>query len=182
MSVYVDGSHGSVGPAPRALAQGDHEAGSETAPTVDDAERDPPADIRSGTLTADLTEAWATRAAGGLHGRGIRRARPGHGDGLPTDQVSPIQPESPGYQAADAAPLVERCAAHLPADAVSIAEVTGWRDAHAHIASHVARWNRVLTALGQDTGTDADAHDQRGIGGERGALHAQPLVAGDGDA
>ena len=45
-----------------------------------------------------------------------------------------------------------RCAAHLPANAVSVAEVTGWRDAHAHDASHVLRWNRVLAALGEDTG------------------------------
>ena len=42
-----------------------------------------------------------------------------------------------------------RCAAHLPANAVTVAEVRGWRDAHAHVASHVLRWNRVILALGE---------------------------------
>ena len=44
--------------------------------------------------------------------------------------------------------LMGRCAAHLPANAVSVAEIRRWRDAHAHVASHVERWNRVLRALG----------------------------------
>ena len=56
---------------------------------------------------------------------------------------------------ASAQTLMERCAPHLPANAISVAEVTGWRDAHAHDASHVLRWNRVLEALGEDTGTGA---------------------------
>ena len=46
-------------------------------------------------------------------------------------------------------PLLNRCTAHLPSNAVSVAEVEGWRDAHAHVAAHVLRWNRVLAALGE---------------------------------
>ena len=43
------------------------------------------------------------------------------------------------------------CVPSLPSDAVTAAEVTGWRDAHSGSA-HVLRWNRVLAALGTDTG------------------------------
>ena len=43
------------------------------------------------------------------------------------------------------------CAPNLPADAVTVDEVTGWRDEHS-AATHQARWNRVLAALGEDTG------------------------------
>ncbi len=50
------------------------------------------------------------------------------------------------------ATLMERCASHLPSNAVSVAEVRGWRDAHSHDAAHVLRWNRVLAALGDDVG------------------------------
>ena len=48
--------------------------------------------------------------------------------------------------------LMERCASYLPSNAVSVSEVTGWRDAHSHDAAHVLRWNRVLKALGEDVG------------------------------
>ena len=48
--------------------------------------------------------------------------------------------------------LMERCASYLPPNAVSVAEVRGWRDAHSHDAAHVLRWNRVLKALGDDVG------------------------------
>ena len=41
---------------------------------------------------------------------------------------------------------------NLPADAVSVAEVTGWRDQYS-AATHQSRWNRVLEALGEDTGS-----------------------------
>ncbi len=43
----------------------------------------------------------------------------------------------------------------LPADAITVAEVTGWRDAldPARAAAGIKRWNRVLEALGDDTGT-----------------------------
>ena len=47
-------------------------------------------------------------------------------------------------------PLQSECA--LPDDAITVAEVTGWRDAFPNDADHVLRWNRVLTALGEDTG------------------------------
>ncbi len=47
------------------------------------------------------------------------------------------------------------CAPNLPSDAVTVSEVTGWRDAHDHDSAHVLRWNRVLTALGADTGETA---------------------------
>ena len=39
-----------------------------------------------------------------------------------------------------------------PADAVTVAEVTGWRDEYS-AATHQSRWNRVLEALGEDTGS-----------------------------
>ena len=55
------------------------------------------------------------------------------------------------------APLMERCASHLPSNAVSVAEVEGWRDAHAHDAAHVLRWNRVLAALGEEVGAGVSA-------------------------
>ena len=43
----------------------------------------------------------------------------------------------------------------LPADAITVAEVTGWRDAldSTRAAAGIKRWNRVLEALGVDTGT-----------------------------
>ena len=43
------------------------------------------------------------------------------------------------------------CTPNLPSDVVTVAEVTGWRDAHSG-AAHVLRWNRVLAALGVSTG------------------------------
>ena len=52
----------------------------------------------------------------------------------------------------DSGTLMERCASYLPSNAVSVAEVTGWRDAHSDNAAHVLRWNRVLAALGVDVG------------------------------
>ncbi len=48
--------------------------------------------------------------------------------------------------------LLERCASYLPSNAVSVAEVEGWRDAHSQDAAHVLRWNRVLAALGERVG------------------------------
>ena len=45
--------------------------------------------------------------------------------------------------------LLESCASHLPSNAVSVAEVRGWRDSHSG-AAHVLRWNRLLKALGDD--------------------------------
>ena len=45
--------------------------------------------------------------------------------------------------------LLERCAPHLPSNAVSVTEVTGWRDAYSHDAAHVLRWSRMLKALGE---------------------------------
>ena len=43
----------------------------------------------------------------------------------------------------------------LPSDAISVAEVTGWRDAldPDRAAAGIKRWNRVLEAFGVDTGT-----------------------------
>ena len=42
----------------------------------------------------------------------------------------------------------------IPSDAISVAEVTGWRDAldANKAAAGIKRWNRVLATLGQDTG------------------------------
>ena len=47
----------------------------------------------------------------------------------------------------------------LPDDAITVAEVTGWRDAldPARAAAGITRWNRVLEALGDNTGTGVAA-------------------------
>ena len=42
----------------------------------------------------------------------------------------------------------------LPTDAITVSEVTGWRDEFS-AATHQSRWNRVLAALGEDTGEAA---------------------------
>ena len=52
----------------------------------------------------------------------------------------------------DAPPAV--CVPSLPWDAVTVAEVTGWRGEFSH-AAHQQRWDRVLAALGVDTGETA---------------------------
>ena len=54
-----------------------------------------------------------------------------------------------------AAAEVEAC--NLPSDAISVAEVTGWRDALDPIraAAGVKRWNRILATLGENTGETA---------------------------
>ena len=54
--------------------------------------------------------------------------------------------------AATPAPAAQAC--NLPSDAVSVAEVTGWRDAldTTKAAAGIKRWNRVLATLGVDTG------------------------------
>ena len=48
---------------------------------------------------------------------------------------------------------------NLPADAITVADVTGWRDAldATKAAAGVKRWNRVLEALGEDTGAGVSA-------------------------
>ena len=47
-----------------------------------------------------------------------------------------------------------KCTVQLPSDAISVAEVQGWRDEYS-AATHVQRWNRVLAALGENTGESA---------------------------
>ena len=47
-------------------------------------------------------------------------------------------------------PITE-CVPQLPTDAVTVGEVQVWRDGH-NYPDHVRRWNRVLAALGIDTG------------------------------
>ena len=48
------------------------------------------------------------------------------------------------------------CEPQLPSDAVTVSEVTGWRDAlGTNAAAGIKRWNRVLAALGVDTGESA---------------------------
>ena len=44
----------------------------------------------------------------------------------------------------------------LPSDAITVAEVTGWRDEYS-AATHQSRWNRVLETLGEDTGSGESA-------------------------
>ena len=53
---------------------------------------------------------------------------------------------------ADDDPAAEVCT--LPTDAITVSEVTGWRDQYS-ATTHQSRWNRVLTALGEDTGETA---------------------------
>ena len=59
--------------------------------------------------------------------------------------------------AAAAAPAAEAEACNLPSDAISVSEVTGWRDALDPIraAAGVKRWNRILATLGENTGETA---------------------------
>ena len=54
--------------------------------------------------------------------------------------------------AATPAPAAQAC--NLPSDAISVAEVTGWRDAldSTKAAAGIKRWNRILAALGVETG------------------------------
>ncbi len=54
----------------------------------------------------------------------------------------------------DPAPPPTVCVPSLPSDAVTVAEVTGWRGEFSH-AAHQQRWDRVLAALGVDTGEAA---------------------------
>ncbi len=60
----------------------------------------------------------------------------------------------------DQPPQSPVCTVQLPSDAVTVSEVTGWRGGYSHSA-HQRRWDRVLAALGVDTGeavmTVADA-------------------------
>ncbi len=49
----------------------------------------------------------------------------------------------------------DTCTPTLPADAVTVSEVTAWRDAFPDNTARVLRWNRVLAALGVDTGETA---------------------------
>ena len=63
---------------------------------------------------------------------------------------------------------LDECAADLPDDAVTADEVTGWRDAldSNKAAAGIKRWNRVLEALGVDTGsgvTPMTATQARGV-------------------
>ena len=56
--------------------------------------------------------------------------------------------------AAAATPIPTPPACNLPADAITVAEVTGWRDAldSTKAAAGIKRWNRVLATLCVDTG------------------------------
>ncbi len=49
----------------------------------------------------------------------------------------------------------DTCTPTLPSDAVTVSEVTAWRDAFPDNTARVLRWNRVLAALGVDTGETA---------------------------
>ena len=56
-------------------------------------------------------------------------------------------------QQADPRQADEPCQPDLPDDAITVAEVTGWRDAlGSNAAAGIKRWNRVLASLGSDTG------------------------------
>ncbi len=51
------------------------------------------------------------------------------------------------------------CTPNLPSDAITVSEVKTWRGEYSQ-DSHVSRWNRVLAALGEDTGEAAMTADQ----------------------
>ena len=53
----------------------------------------------------------------------------------------------------------DTCAPTLPADAVTVSEITGWRDALSNAAG-ITRFNRVLATLGVDTGETPMSADQ----------------------
>ncbi len=53
----------------------------------------------------------------------------------------------------------QTCTPNLPSDAVTVSEVKTWRGEYSH-DDHVSRWNRVLAALGEDTGEAAMTADQ----------------------
>ena len=57
----------------------------------------------------------------------------------------------------DAAP--QTCTPNLPSDAITVSEVKTWRGEYSQ-DSHVSRWNRVLAALGEDTGEEPMTADQ----------------------
>ena len=69
----------------------------------------------------------------------------------PAPTATPIPTATP---APTATPQV--CTPQLPADAITAAEVTGWRDAldPDKAAAGIKRWNRVLATFGVDTGED----------------------------
>ena len=69
----------------------------------------------------------------------------------PTPTATPVPTATPA-PAATPVPAQQTC--NLPDDAITVAEVTGWRDAldPAKAAAGIKRWNRVLAALGEDTG------------------------------
>ena len=71
---------------------------------------------------------------------------------VPTATPTPVPTATPA-PVPTATPQV--CTPQLPADAITAAEVTSWRDALDPIraAAGVKRWNRVLEAFGVDTGT-----------------------------
>ncbi len=54
----------------------------------------------------------------------------------------------------DDVPPPSVCVPSLPSDAVTVSVVTGWRGEYSH-AAHRLRWDRVLAALGVDTGEEA---------------------------
>ena len=73
------------------------------------------------------------------------------------DDPPPPPPPPPPDLVPESQPTSTDCG--LPDDAVTADEVTGWRDAldPVRAAAGVSRWNRVLEALGVDTGTGLSA-------------------------
>ncbi len=69
---------------------------------------------------------------------------------------SPIPPvPSDPAPASAGTQLYADCASYLPTDAVSVGEVKRWRYTRRYYAPHALRWDRVLAALGVDTGEAA---------------------------
>ena len=72
---------------------------------------------------------------------------------MPTATPAPAPTATP-EPTATPIPTAAPQACNLPSDAITVDEVTGWRDALDPIkaAAGVKRWNRVLATLGEDTG------------------------------
>ena len=67
--------------------------------------------------------------------------------------VSAVAGVATAAVADDDPPPPSECTPELPSDAVTVTEVETWRDEYTH-DEHVSRWNRVLAALGEDTGEE----------------------------
>ncbi len=111
--------------------------------------------VESMTITVTITPEYedvygVVQRLNNLAGTGTLTVTISQGGG----QGSPQQAEPQSVEA--------RQACDLPSDAISVAEVTGWRDAldPNKAAAGIKRWNRVLATLGEVTGETAMTVEQ----------------------